>query len=253
MKKQPWILFLSALLLIGGAAGILSNVRSHQRLGAPGVVTQPISGTNRLHVVLPESVLDYTSEEVAVDEMTYSTLPKDTSFGNRHYKAPDGFVTALSVVLMGRDRTSLHKPQFCLAGQGYSIDQAASAADSIAIQKPCRYDLPVVKLVSTKQVTADGQNQIVRGVYVYWYIADDQLSASVSGLERMWSMARRLLSTGVLQRWAYVSCFSVCVPGQEQATYERMKKFIAAAVPEFQLVPPVLQASAAGTGAGTRH
>jgi hypothetical protein len=29
----------------------------------------------------------------------------------------------------------------------------------------------------------------------------------------------------------------VCAPGQEEATFERMKKLIAAAVPEFQRVP----------------
>jgi hypothetical protein len=49
-------------------------------------------------------------------------------------------------------------------------------------------------------------------------------------------MARTLLSSGVLERWAYVSFFAPCAPGQEAETYERMKKLIAASVPEFQLV-----------------
>jgi len=53
----------------------------------------------------------------------------------------------------------------------------------------------------------------------------------------MWWMARDLFHTGVLQRWTSVSCLSACLPGQEDATFERMKKFIAASVPEFQLVP----------------
>ena len=44
-------------------------------------------------------------------------------------------------------------------------------------------------------------------------------------------------STGVLQRWAYVSYFSVCEPGQEDATFARMEKLIAASVPAFQLPP----------------
>jgi hypothetical protein len=50
-------------------------------------------------------------------------------------------------------------------------------------------------------------------------------------------MARDVLFTGELDRWAYITFFSVCAPGQEDATFERMKKLIAAAVPEFQLVP----------------
>ena len=43
--------------------------------------------------------------------------------------------------------------------------------------------------------------------------------------------------TGVLQRWAYISYFTVCAPGEEDATFERMEKLIAASVPEYQLPP----------------
>jgi hypothetical protein len=53
----------------------------------------------------------------------------------------------------------------------------------------------------------------------------------------MWWLARDLLRTGVLQRWAYVSYFSFCAPGQEDAAFERMSKLIAASVPEYQLPP----------------
>ena len=98
------------------------------------------------------------------------------------------------------------------------------------------YDLPAMKLI-VRTDSVDGQPVKVSGVYVYWYVCDDALSASVSGFQRMWWTAEKLLRTGVLQRWAYVSCWAICPPGQEEATFERMKKFIAASVPEFQLVP----------------
>jgi hypothetical protein len=55
----------------------------------------------------------------------------------------------------------------------------------------------------------------------------------------MWWMAKDMMLTGVLQRWAYVTYFAVCAPGEEDATFERMKKMIAASVPEFQLTPGV--------------
>ena len=48
-------------------------------------------------------------------------------------------------------------------------------------------------------------------------------------------MVGDLVRTGTLQRWAYVGCFATCLPGAEEPTFQRMKKFIAAAVPEFQL------------------
>jgi hypothetical protein len=84
---------------------------------------------------------------------------------------------------------------------------------------------------------------MARGVYVYWYVADNMISAGTSGFQRMWWMARERLRTGVLQRWAYVTYFSACPPGQEEATFERMKKLIAATVPEFQLTPRAADAA----------
>lgn len=234
MNKQKWAVLLVALAIIGVAAGFLVHLRGNQKLGAPGVKTEALDDPIRVRVLLPEQVLNYKSEFVEVDDLTRSALPADTSFGQRKYEAADGFGLAMNVVLMGRDRTSLHKPQFCLTGAGWNIDQGASSEETIDIPRPHPYKLPVVKLISSREITHNGQTQLARGIYVYWFVADDAISASVSGFERMWWMMEHMFRTGVLQRWAYVSCFAVCPPGQEEATYARMKEFIAASVPEFQ-------------------
>jgi len=199
----------------------------------PGVKTSPLAGTQRLQVELPPRALDYDSESVKVTDVVLGTLPADTSFGQRDYKAADGFEVLVNVVLMGCDRTSLHKPQFCLRGGGWVIQKTEPAV--VPMTRPYQYDLPVMKLTvwPEKPGTFGGQH----GVYVYWYVADGAISASASGFERMWWMARDMLRTGVLQRWAYVTYFAVCVPGQEEAAFERLKKFIAASAPEFQLTP----------------
>jgi len=81
----------------------------------------------------------------------------------------------------------------------------------------------------------DGKPFTYHGIYVYWFVDDHQLTASHGS--RMWSMAGELLRTGVLERWAYITCFSVCEPGQEEATYARMQKFIQASVPRFRRFP----------------
>ncbi len=234
MNRQKWIILLVTAGLLAGAAGLLGQMRNSPRLRPPGVKAHPLAGSDRLQVDLPEKVLDYTSEWIDTDEVTLGTLPKDTSFGQRRYTAPDGFNVLVNVVLMGTDRTSLHKPQFCLEGSGWHIDQTASKPSAIGIERPCQYSLPVVELVADRQPPVEGQPP--RSVYVYWFAADNALSASVSGMERMWLTAKNVLLTGVMQRWAYISCFAGCAPGQEEATFERMKQFIAAAVPEFQLV-----------------
>ena len=241
MNKQKLFLFGLTLALIGGGAALLSYLHVNQKLGAPGVRTEPLEGARKgspnVHVLLPALVLDYTSEEIPVTANVTNVLPHDTSYGQRVYTASDNFQIFANVVLMGSDRTSLHKPQFCVEGQGWHIDQGKQTDARVAVDRPFPYELPVAKLTSSRVLDVKGESLSARGIFVYYYIADNALSAGTQGVERMWLMARDMLRTGVLQRWAYVSYFAICAPGQEDATFERMKKFIAAAAPDFQLTP----------------
>lgn len=245
MKKQQTILLAVTLAIIAGTGWFLAHLHSFQRLGKPGVKTRPLAGSENVEVVLPEHVLDYASEPVEVSKLELDTLPQDTSFGKRLYKGADGFQLLLAVVLMGADRTSLHKPQFCLEGQGCQLGPGSFSAASVPIQQPHPYELPVGKLIGTREIEVNGQRGRQSVVYVYYYVADGMLSESATGFQRMWWMARDVIRTGVLQRWAYVSYLAVCEPGQEDATFERMKKFIAASAPEFQLTPAAREAAVA--------
>ena len=248
MRQQKGILLAVTLAMIASTGWYLARLHSHQQLGKPGVKTRPLAGSQNLEVVLPEHVLDYTSERIEVSQIEVDTLPKDTSFGKRHYKSPDGFETWLAVVLMGADRTSLHKPQFCLEGQGIQLGPSAYSSATVPIEQPHRYELPVGRLIGSGRGEVNGQRQEMRAVYVYYYVADGVLMSSETGFGRMWSMAWGLIRTGVLQRWAYVSYLSFCPPGQEEATFERMKTFIAASAPEFQLTPSGREGAVVATG-----
>jgi hypothetical protein len=233
MNRTKWILAIVTVLLIGSAAVVLARYQSIQRLGDPGVKTRPIAGSRNLEVVLPENVLDFTSEWMPQSEIVTNVLPRDTSYGQRRYSLADKFYVQANVVLMGTDRASLHKPQFCLTGAGWTITKTEVVP--IPIEKPVPYDLDVIKLTATTTIKEGGREQPVSGIYVYWYVSHDSLSANPTGSDRMWSMARNLVTTGELERWAYITFFAPCNPGQEEEAYARVKKLIAAAVPEFQI------------------
>jgi hypothetical protein len=240
MNRQQLNLLVIALVLIGGTAFGMSHLKAIQRLGAPGVKSTPIPGDVRVNIFLPETAGGYDSVVVPTDTNMVTGLPQDTSFMQRRYTPADATETnsplghiALDVVLMGTDRTSIHKPQFCLTGQGWPIDSAESGVETIRIEKPYPYDLQVMKLWATREVNNGERIVRYRGLYVYWFIADHDLTCDHS--TRMWHSVKRLVGTGELERWAYVSYFSICRPGEEQETYEKTKKFIAATVPEFQL------------------
>jgi hypothetical protein len=241
MNRSKWILALVAVLLIGGTALVLARYKTVQRLGEPGVVTRPIPGSPNVEVVLPELVLDYTSELLPQAEIVTNVLPRDTSYGQRRYMTDDHWIT-VNTVLMGSDRGSLHKPQYCLTGSGWTITKTEVV--TIPMEKPVSYDLSVIKLTAATVLKTEGREQPLSAIYVYWYVSDNALSADPSGADRMWSMARRMLTEGVLERWAYITYFAPCNPGDEEATFERVKRLITATVPEFQIPPGVKRAGA---------
>jgi hypothetical protein len=240
-----------ALAMIAGAALFLGTHQRRLHLGNPGVrvVAQPVYGYDELAptnapfvvgtntVALPEKVPGYQSRRDMLGQITVKTLPKDTTFGRRLYYRTNEAPIICQTVLMGTDRTSIHKPQYCLKGMGLQI--ASSEMVSVAIERPHRYNLPVMRLnVRGEGRDTDGKPHPVGGVFLYWFVADGELTASHA--DRMWWMARDMMLKGVLQRWAYVICYTPCLVGNEDATFDRLKEFMAAAVPEFQLTagPP---------------
>jgi hypothetical protein len=234
MKHQKWLVFVVALGLMAGTAGALTWLRANQKLGKPGIKAMAIPGSVMMKIELPERVLDFTSTNMPEPEVVVGYLPKDTSYAGRLYTAPDGLQINSTIILMGADRTSIHKPDYCLPGQGWSINEKTVV--NIPVAGPQNYQLPVAKwIIGNVYQTPDGQKHEVSGLYVFWFVADGEQTAD--NYQRMWWLGRDLLRTGVLQRWAYVSFFSVCAPGQEDATFEQMKKLIAVTVPEFQFVP----------------
>ncbi len=234
MKSRKTVVFVVVLALIAGGGAALTWLKNNQRLGPPGIVATKMPGSIKMNFDLPTNVPDYTSKHEDEDKIVLDTLPKDTSYAQRLYTDTNGFWVNANIILMGTDRTSIHKPEFCLPGQGWRIDDKATA--SISIQGPHPYRLQVARWTITNFIqNNNGQKQEVRGLYVFWFVAKDERTNN--HWQRIWWLTRDLLTSGVLQRWAYVSYFAICEPGQEEATFDRMKMLIAASVPEFQLPP----------------
>jgi hypothetical protein len=221
------------VLLIGRAAVVLARYKSIQRLGDPGVKTRPIAGSRNLEVVLPENVLDFH-------------LGVDAAIGDRHeYLAPRHFVwsTALhcadkfyvnaNVVLMG-DRPR-QPAQTAVLPHGAPVGPSTKTeVVPIPIEKPVPYDLDVIKLTRRHHHQGRRTRIPVSGIYVYWYVADS-LSANPSGSDRMWSMARTSSPPACWNAGLTSHSLPPAIPGRRNEAYARVKKLIAAAVPEFQI------------------
>jgi hypothetical protein len=234
MKFQKIIIIIIVFGLIGAVAAALNWFHMNQKLGTPGIKAVATPGSVVMKIDLPARVLGFTSTNVPEDQTVLDILPKDTSFAQRRYIDPDGFWVNANIILMGTDRTSIHKADFCLPGQGWRIDQKTIV--NVPVESIPAYQLPVAKWVITNFMQMqDGKKTEVRGLYVFWFVARNE--ETTSHWQRIWWLTRDLLTTGMLQRWAYISYFAICAPGQEDATFERVKKLISASVPEFQLAP----------------
>jgi len=118
MKTSKWVVFAVALGMMAVTAGWLKEFQGRHLLGAPGVRVGQVpiydEKTNLVSpqsVVLPTNVLGIPSWPLPITTGEVDTLPKDTTFGRRYYRSPGSdFGVQISVILMGRDHTSIHQP-----------------------------------------------------------------------------------------------------------------------------------------------
>lgn len=228
------VLFGLTLTIIGGTAFAIVQVKSNRRLGNPGVKAETVSGSPVMKISLPENAAGFTSSNVPISQVVLDYLPKDTSYAQRFYQSPDGPWAQANIILMGADRTSIHRPDYCLPGQGWQIVDRSEVKIPVAGSHP--YELPVQRwTIHNKLALPDGRQQEVSGFYIFWFTAEDKVTGDYTGIQT--SIVKNLVLHGVLERWAYVSYFTLCPPGQEEAVFARIKKLIAESAPEFQLPP----------------
>jgi EpsI family protein len=194
--------------------------------GAAGVRLTP-DGANPIE--LPAFVgTDWIGRRAEVTAVEREILPADTGFSRRNYVHVQGGAHAVfvSIVLSGRDRTSIHRPELCLVGQGWTI--AASGERRLPLGDAL--SVPVTLLSLERMEPRTGQR--VPSVVAYWFVSSAGMESSHwrRVLRDMWSRLRH----GRADRWAYVLVQADAADG-EAAALGRMDEVLRAVVPTFQL------------------
>jgi hypothetical protein len=244
MRASKWIVFGVALGMMAVGAELLERSARKTALETPGVRVSAVAiydedgkQISTESVVFPKQLPGLTDSPMSMTATEVAMLPRDTTFGRHGYLSGD-LQTEATVVLMGTDRASIHRPQWCLTGAGWAIDRVTR--DEISMSRPYSYRLPVNKLFLSR----GSQGHSIGGVYVYWYVSKDKITAKQLG--RLWSATWTALTKGVRERWAYISYFTPCPMDKEQETFEQMEKVIAESAPTFQLVAGPRQEGQAG-------
>jgi len=125
-------------------------------------------------------------------------LPEDTEIFKKQYfhqTRSDETVFA-SVVLSGKDRSSIHRPETCMQGQGNDID----SIEVIDVPLEGRPPLRVMVLNLKKQI---GPNTMRYTYYAYWFVGKDR--ETPYHWERLLWMAFDRVFRNVAHRWAYLA------------------------------------------------
>jgi exosortase len=122
-------------------------------------------------------------------------LTSDAILSRKFYslsKDEPGFM--VSAVIAGKDRSSLHPPQWCLPGQGYKIQNE----QTVTIKSPDNV-LFNVRLLTLQ--AENEKNQVV--LYAYWF-AGYKKETSSHIIRLLWTTWNSIIRREI-DRWAYIS------------------------------------------------
>lgn len=208
-----------ALLVVGLASvGTVALIARLDTLGRSAEAGVPLADDELNPAPLPQFIgTDWIGQESEVTAVEREMLPADTGYARKLYISLDDrrHQVFVSVVLSGQDRTSIHRPELCLVGQGWSIEghRRAMFAET----------LPATFLELEREwVTASGARTRVPALFAYWFVGRDHVVAGTR--ERMWRSALNRLQLRP-DRWAYVVVQAAVLPGESmEMAQERMER-----------------------------
>ncbi len=129
----------------------------------------------------------------------YEQLPKDTEFIKSIYESAAGETVYVSIVLTGRDRESIHRPERCLVGQGHSI----LSRDVREFPLPGGDPMRVMVFLNEKKIETTQGAYGYLSYYAYWFVGQER--ETPDHYMRMFWLAWDRVVNSVAHRWAYIS------------------------------------------------
>lgn len=165
---------------------------------------------------------------MSVDERR--VLPADTVILKKHYQHPAGEGITASIVLSGADRSSIHRPQLCLTGQGQDIIREWTHEVPMEGRDP----LTVMVLDMVREGRDAEGNRVVNDFYyAYWFVGKGR--ETHSHIERMIWMGYDRIIHNVAHRWAYISVSGARDGDGEGQYVEDIDDFIQTIYPQMAL------------------
>ena len=168
---------------------------------------------------LPERAGVFVGKPGGISEVEKKTLPSDTEIARMVYHTTANDLATASIILSGSERRSIHRPEVCLTGQGWSLIEAKTIPVAMAQGE----EMLVRDLLIEKPVTlGNGERRAVRAHYVYWFVGSDVTTPS--NWTRMWLSTRDSILRNVNHRWAYPAVMAIVTDGFKSGEINERKR-----------------------------
>ena len=211
-----------------GAVIFLARLASLPPRGQVGV---RLAADGQNPVELPAFLgTDWIGRRTEVTAAEHAVLPPDTGFSRREYVnlANPQQRVFLSIVLSGRDRSSIHRPELCVVGQGWTIRAVTEHGFSAAGRSPGTF--PATVLHVQRAVQTPRGAVLVPQLIVYWFVGGDTVEPTY--WKRLARDAWNRVVHARADRWAYVLMQSDARDG-DAAALDRMQVVLDQTLPVF--------------------
>ena len=132
----------------------------------------------------------------------------------------------VSIVYSGLERNSIHRPQRCLASQGYQI--IAEQNLDIPLEEDSSFPVHVLDIIRRYKNDA-GRTVSQGGIYAYWYFNPER--STPSHFDRVIRIALDNILRDYRPRWAYVAIALSCDPEHREPAYEVLRDIVPRLLP----------------------
>jgi exosortase len=233
LRSPGWAVPVVIVALALGEAAFLHHLATSPDRGEAGVV---LAADELNPVELPAFLgTDWIGRRAEVTPIEREILPADTGFSRKVYVslAEPRRDVLLSVVLSGRDRTSIHRPELCLVGQGWTIDAATRHQFQFPSASGAAGSFPSTVLEVRREMASPHGKVIVPQLAVYWFV--DSRTVVATHWERLLRDAWNRVTRARADRWAYVLMQTDSSDGKA-AALARMQQILDDTLPAFQRV-----------------
>ncbi|MBV9671262.1 MAG: exosortase-associated EpsI family protein [Verrucomicrobia bacterium] len=179
---------------------------------------------------LPSNVGNYLGFDEEVTDSEKVILPKDTEFAKKHYVGFGSEDITTEIVLSGAQRQSIHRPQVCLIGQGWTIQREQSLPIKLKDSKTQN-----VRMLTLLRPSSTGP---IKGYFIYWFVGEDKTTDD--HVKRIFLTSWDRIVHRINHRWAYVIVSSTIPPSpkglepKEEKVYSDLVKFTQEIIPKIQ-------------------